>query len=82
MVECKGGSRHVEGGFQDIDFPECTIIIQGIKDAQKMVSRDVPQLFKISKIPKNDLPRCTKDSKMHQYFKMSNIRKFQSSKIY
>ena len=29
-----------------------------------MISPDVPQLFKISKIPKIDLPRCTKIPKI------------------
>ena len=33
----RGGSRYVEGwrGFQDADFPTCTIIIQDLKDSKK-----------------------------------------------
>ena len=37
----RGGIRYVEGGFQDIDFPRCTIIMQDLNDSKKMTFRDV-----------------------------------------
>ena len=54
----------------------------------KLILQDVPYLFKISKISKNDLPRCTKIprcNKMNQDFKIPKIHLYdfpRSTRIY
>ena len=88
VVWCRVGSRYVERwwgfrdlqGFQDIDFPKCTIITQDFKDSKILIFQGAPQLFKISKTTKIDSPRCIKIPRctiLIQDFEDSKISIFQ-----
>ena len=76
---CRGGSRYVEGGFQDIDFRRCSIISQDrqdLKDSRLLIFQDVPYNYSRSQ---RFQKRIFQDVLRFQKMIFRNVFRFQDS---